>query len=229
MLACPRRRCASDDRHGHRQPLLDHIGRRRGQDDGGHHRGDAGRGNGGGRQCPAPRRPHGTRWCRGTENPGTGERSGGRRPAGRRRDRAGAPVTNGWMAPQDRQKGVCAVCVCVQPTKRVRCGDGTSAAAAARQSVDRDDDQSRRVSDQLISFFSLGSDAAGGVVGLITFSVGGLMPPFQFVWLLVYSYHIHCRQRRQINGVICMHKILYLYCSIYTTEGRFLSFYVSSS
>lgn len=77
------------------------------------------------------------------------------------------------------------MCVCVQPTKRVRCGDGTSAAAAARQSVDRDDDQSRRVSDQLISFFSLGSDAAGGVVGLITFSVGGLMPPFQLVWLLV--------------------------------------------
>lgn len=68
------------------------------------------------------------------------------------------------------------MCVCVQPTKRVRCGDGTSAAAAARQSADRDDDQSRRVSDQLISFFSLGSDAAGGVVGLITFSVGGLMP-----------------------------------------------------
>lgn len=151
-----------------------------------------------------------------------------RPPAGWEEERPGRRTCNERMDGATGQTEGC-MCVCVQPTKRVRCGDGTSAAAAARQSVDRDDDQSRRVSDQLISFFSLGSDAAGGVVGLITFSVGGLMPPFQFVWLLVYSYHIHCRQRRQINGVICMHKILYLYCSIYTTEGRFLSFYVSSS
>jgi len=101
VLACPTRRGAGDDRHGHRQPLLDHIRSGCGPDDDGQHhrRGDEGRSDAT-RQCPAAsRRPHGAAQLRGEPRVQGG---GGRRLGGGDQEENWAAVLrtcNGWMAP----------------------------------------------------------------------------------------------------------------------------------
>lgn len=74
-LACPRERGVGDDRHAHRQPLLDHV-RGLGREDDGRRRGDHGRNDGSSRRPrPAPPRRHGAA-LEEPESAGTDKRGG---------------------------------------------------------------------------------------------------------------------------------------------------------